>query len=269
MDERSRRVAPPYQLVIRANGVTRDAPVPTNRRYSMAPDVGPDQNGDPVVVYSRCAGSSRKRCDIYRLDPDSGVERKVRAVSSSRLPETAPQVWGKRLVFHRCKRMIDGCTTFTRKGEGKTRRLRLAAETYSIDLRRNQAVGLRAIQPNVRAFVIRFRIQLVTIDKRGSKHPCVVAQALEDETGGTSLASPIFDERFLYWLRENDVSVRSRIVRTPLRGACSDPSLAVSERRVPSTRIVADHGRFFYGGDRYTNPRIFEVTDPPLSFRAR
>jgi hypothetical protein len=71
-------------------------------------DLGHDQKGRLVAVYSRCraaleengANFGHRGCDIFRYDFASARETKVRAVSS-RLDDYEPTVWHRRIAFLR------------------------------------------------------------------------------------------------------------------------------------------------------------------------
>lgn len=78
-------------------------------------DVGPDEHGRPVAVYSRCRrepvyGSLAELtweptwargvgCDVYRYDFAAGRERKVRGASTAERSEFLPSLWRTRLAF--------------------------------------------------------------------------------------------------------------------------------------------------------------------------
>jgi hypothetical protein len=84
-----------YSLRILRNGqpVVPAAPV-SRRAYDL--DVGPGEDGSPVVVYSRNG-------EIYRHDVATATERKVTSVSSPHWLETQPSIHGTRIAFVRNK----------------------------------------------------------------------------------------------------------------------------------------------------------------------
>lgn len=81
-------------------------PVPV-RRAPFDVDVGPDRNGRPAAVYSRCARDAASPldlpsgCDVWKLDLTSGREQLVRSVSSPTGSETTPSIWRGRIAFAR------------------------------------------------------------------------------------------------------------------------------------------------------------------------
>lgn len=69
-------------------------------------DLGPDADGRPVAVFSRCPprGSSGGSCDIYLLDLATTRERRTKVAANPGFDETVPSIWRKTLVFARAKR---------------------------------------------------------------------------------------------------------------------------------------------------------------------
>lgn len=90
------------------DGVVRRLPV-APRGVPFDADAGPDANGRPVVVYSRCRHESERwvergqGCDVFRLRLDGGREERVTAVSSAGASETSPTQWGNAIAFARRK----------------------------------------------------------------------------------------------------------------------------------------------------------------------
>lgn len=84
-----------YRLRILRNGQPADPDVRTLRR-AFDLDVGPGEDGSPVVVYSRNG-------EIYRYDVATATERKVPSVSSPHWLETQPSIHGAKIAFVRNK----------------------------------------------------------------------------------------------------------------------------------------------------------------------
>ena len=96
-------------------GIVDVLPV-AQRSVPFDADAGPDRNGRPVVVYSRCRREpalasglapapdwqTARGCDVYEL-PLTGTptERKLTAVSSSSQSETTPSTWRGGVAFVR------------------------------------------------------------------------------------------------------------------------------------------------------------------------
>jgi hypothetical protein len=76
--------------------------------YGFNHDVGPDEQGRPTVVYSRCVRPARgqsadaplRGCDLFAVTLGGSVERRL-AVSRPEFSELAPAIWGDALVFGR------------------------------------------------------------------------------------------------------------------------------------------------------------------------
>lgn len=84
-----------YSLRLLRDGQPVVPAVPVSRRaYDL--DVGPGEDGSPVVVYSRNG-------EIYRYDVATATERKVTSVSSPHWLETEPSIHGSKIAFVRNK----------------------------------------------------------------------------------------------------------------------------------------------------------------------
>lgn len=88
-----------YRLRYRFEGRTRFADAPS-RPEPFDLDLGPDERGSFLAVYSRC-GRAPEDCDLYQYRFAKREERKLRAPSSERFSERQPTVWGSRIVFDR------------------------------------------------------------------------------------------------------------------------------------------------------------------------
>ena len=88
-----------FSLVARRDGrIEPLATAPSPR--PLAPDVGTDSRGRPVVVFSRCTDPLRVTgCDVHLYAFSDGRERTLSIASRASLDETAPTVWGGRLAW--------------------------------------------------------------------------------------------------------------------------------------------------------------------------
>lgn len=92
-----------FRLTLRApDGTIRAAPIaPSDRRFDVS--LGPDARGDVVAVYARCAAG---RCDLRRLNLETGRDQPLTSVSSPRYRERTPAIWRSTVAF---TRRIRGC----------------------------------------------------------------------------------------------------------------------------------------------------------------
>jgi len=127
-----------FRLVVRSGGVVSPAPV-APRAEPFDVDLGPTATGTIAAVYSRCTrevadgGASAdalygrgRGCDLYRLDLDTGRERRLDQASSPTASEFWPTLWRDRIAFARtydAKR--DFPYLYTRPAHGPGRSLRL------------------------------------------------------------------------------------------------------------------------------------------------
>lgn len=64
--------------------------------------IGPGPDGSPLVVYSRCSVPSPRSprgCDVYKVDPQTGVGGRVPSASRPNVDERYPSVWGNTIAF--------------------------------------------------------------------------------------------------------------------------------------------------------------------------
>ncbi len=89
-----------YRLMLATRGATgAAAPIPPSAK-PFDVSLGPDTKGRVVALYTRCATTSGKRCDVYRYTPSLRIERKL-GLSSPRADEAWPAQWGNRIAFVR------------------------------------------------------------------------------------------------------------------------------------------------------------------------
>ena len=88
-----------YRLAIRRSGqVELLAVTPSQAPFDV--DIGPDANGRPQLVYSRCDPG----CDLYSFSLSGrGTERPVRGANTS-ANEFAPTLWKGRIAFARARK---------------------------------------------------------------------------------------------------------------------------------------------------------------------
>jgi hypothetical protein len=73
-------------------------------RYPFEADLGTMRQGEPAIVFSRCADFERRSCDLYLHEIASPGVRKLRA-ANTRASETAPTLWRGRLAWVRNRRV--------------------------------------------------------------------------------------------------------------------------------------------------------------------
>jgi hypothetical protein len=108
-----------YRLAILREGKVELLPVaPSQAPFSA--DIGPDRNGRPQLVYTRCTGRGpgtgrNLGCDLFTLSLASGAgEQPVSAANTPR-NEIAPTVWKGRIAFARQSKDRSGAVVYTRK----------------------------------------------------------------------------------------------------------------------------------------------------------
>jgi hypothetical protein len=108
-----------YRLMTEAGGTISAVPV-APRGVPFDVDLGPDQDGATIAVYSRCkheplgrdpaisnavaqlpGWSSARGCDLYRFDFASGREIKIASATTRGASEFLPTVWKTRIAFAR------------------------------------------------------------------------------------------------------------------------------------------------------------------------
>lgn len=102
------------QYVLRSwNGTSVETLPIAARAAPFDADLGPDRQGRPVAVFSRCTieqpeatgpfpdyGDGRG-CDLFRYRFDARREERLRSLSSSHHDEFTPTIWGTRVAFAR------------------------------------------------------------------------------------------------------------------------------------------------------------------------
>ena len=103
-----------YRLaILRADRVELVPVSPSQAPFDA--DIGPDRNGRPQLVYSRCATEGRG-CDLFVFPlAGGGTERPVRGANTAAADEFAPTLWKGRIVFARKLRGGDRPVVYTRE----------------------------------------------------------------------------------------------------------------------------------------------------------
>ncbi len=144
-----------FRLVLRSGGVTRAASI-APRGVPFDVDLGPTARGTVSAVYSRCerevpdgGGSADalygrgRGCELYRLDLDTGLERRLGHAGSRTASEFWPTIWRDRIAFARTyERKPDFPYLYTRPAEGPGRSVRLPGGARG-ECRRDGRTGRR------------------------------------------------------------------------------------------------------------------------------
>jgi hypothetical protein len=99
-----------YVLMTHAAGTTSPVPVQP-RSVPFDVDLGPDEQGDTVAVYSRCGREpagvgipkwrTGRGCDIFKFSFATGRETRVASANGARSSEFLPSIWDTRIAFAR------------------------------------------------------------------------------------------------------------------------------------------------------------------------
>ncbi|MCP9490834.1 MAG: family 43 glycosylhydrolase [Solirubrobacteraceae bacterium MAG38_C4-C5] len=115
-----------YFLTVAREGQTSRVAIPPRAGVPFDVDLGPDEDGDVVAVYSRCATepdpvrvrdtfgarvfagpypawTAGRGCDVFRLDLDDSetVENRIGGASTADSSEVLPSIWRDRVAFVR------------------------------------------------------------------------------------------------------------------------------------------------------------------------
>jgi hypothetical protein len=241
-----------YHLVLRMNGVARDARV-RSFEDPVNPDLGPGRRGRVVAVYSRCGVGG---CSGYELDVRSGHERRLTAVTSPRGTDLAPSSWRGRVVFARPSGPAIGLFKV-----GPVRRLARTVPEQT-DLRGRLTAFLAPVGPTRRTETAGERDSAIVAKRflrSGRGRRCLVARARPVELGPDGFTeitagrgfvdSPVLDGDFVYWLesvarrRRAVVSVRRRPAPSP---RCRRRGRERRTRGIAADSVAVYNGRVFY-----------------------
>ena len=102
-----------YVLMTHAGGITSPVAV-RPRGVPFDVDLGPDEQGDTVAVYSRCGQEPKstgrtgipswrtgRGCDIFKFTFATGRETRIASANGARSSEFLPSIWDTRLAFAR------------------------------------------------------------------------------------------------------------------------------------------------------------------------
>jgi hypothetical protein len=237
------------RLVLRGFGAPADVSV-TPASGSFDADLGQDDEGSTVAVYTRCAGVSGRSCDIYQFDFARGRERKLRGASTPRCSEFAPSIWQGVVAFARSGgRGCDGLYVKGSRGAALRLDRRVPAET---DFREGRVAYLQA--PDAR----RTSIRIFSIKDGRSR---LVIGGLNTDRERTRVTNPTFSGSYVYWLFEDR---RRKLFRIGRSRARAGSALQFSERKLAGRPdSLAVDGRTAY----YTNGRgVFQASDPVPRF---
>jgi hypothetical protein len=102
-----------YRLAIRREGKVELLPVASSPA-PFAADIGPDREGRPKLIYTRCE-AERRDCDLFVFSLAGGArERPVRAANTA-ANEVAPTLWNGRIAFARRSKGRSRAAVYTRK----------------------------------------------------------------------------------------------------------------------------------------------------------
>jgi len=241
------------RLVLRSFGAPTDVPISPLTGGNVDPDLGQDDDGSTVAVYTRCAGVSGRSCDVYKYDFAQRRERKVAGASTTRCSEYAPSIWDGTVAFARSgSKSCRGLYVKGPQGAALLLDRRIPADT---DIRAGRVAYLYAPDSRrtyIRAFTIR----------RGRSQ--LVVSGVRAEGERTRVTSPTFSGSYLYWLHEDPRRGEFLAVRS--RGHARSV-LQFGDRELPGrVDSIALDGRTLY----YTNGRgVHQANDPAPRFRAR
>jgi hypothetical protein len=162
-----------FRLVLRRNGLNRDAPVREFRHHVHA-DLGRGPRGRILATYHRCRGT--RRCDLFVLNVRSGRERKLRTISTPRRAEFLPAVWGRRYVFARAPHFdgIRGIDGDARSGVFRSTPVRRLSRRLPLETDMRGTLFAFLYEPDLRTTVL-----TKWLDHRGRGPECVVVEADE------------------------------------------------------------------------------------------
>ena len=214
-----------YRLVVIAapGAAPAHAPIPSARQ-AFDVSLGPDTNGDPVALYTRCSRSNGTRgCDIHRYDIRLRSERRL-AFSRLIADEAWPVQWGARVAFVRRHRSggrgeIDDCDVPYVKTVSSTappRRLDRGScgTTTGMSIRRDRIIQVTFGSP---PRATRFESQVRRLSAGGGAVKVLARQGSGEESNAFSSPS---QSASTVWVTRTGVNPRPMFVRVdPLTGA--------------------------------------------------
>lgn len=266
------------RLTQRHKGVTRDLTIRAAANFAGL-DVGRDERGHLVALYSRCADRVYT-CDVYLYRFATRRETRVRSVSKPRCDETSPSIWNGVIAFSRGRngdnrraRCFGGLYA---KGRGRGARPQRLTRSVpeSTDVHGRWVAFTFPLPPNERGSDIRLarlgvkrnRVRKVTelYPDRSFVGPVGCARCDWDSI---QLAAAVLDGGYLYWT----VEVLGFEFEADAVGAEAVQRVRLTKRGIQTTppRAVEDGGTF---GDyiRFDVKRgtLFQDEDPGLIRRS-
>lgn len=272
------------QYVLRSwNGTSVETLPIAARDAPFDADLGPDRQGRPVAVYSRCTieqplatgpfpdyGDGRG-CDLFRYRFDSRREERLRSLSSSSHDEFTPTIWGTRVAFARRVANAERLYIATLGGRRPSRRIPGGSDPFKPGLCANQArpsrLDLRASRlvfgwddvcglgfgcPSQRGGVTPSAGELwdVSTQPKGSRRRL---QSVCSTGPGQLFASPALTENTLYYLAHGS-AIEGNIFRVRRRRGRNTTDL-----RAPlgSSALSADGSRLVVSQD--VGPDTFNI----------
>jgi hypothetical protein len=189
-----------YVLMTQASGTTSVVPVQP-RGVPFDADLGPDEQGDTVAVYSRCAREpagkgipvwrTGRGCDIFKFTFATGRETRVASANGARSSELLPSIWDTRIAFARVYerrkgRAGDLAYLYARSllGSGSSVRLRSGPRICVIPPQGGRQVCGVGVEDGPTALDLRGRRLAFTWTTRASLCPATVTGAWLDTVGG-------------------------------------------------------------------------------------
>ena len=256
-----------FRLVVRANGVTSDAPIRIFRNVPSI-DLGPGSApGSVVAVYPRCSGGVfTERCAVYELDLASGHERRVPGLFSRRASASAPTTWAGAYAFGRDP-IGFGRTHGSKRfglfaGTGHARRLG-SRSPISADMDAS-VVAYAAGGPAGRG-VARTQIR---VHRLAGRSDCLIdrrTERLGRPRNDNTVTSPVLSGGYVYWILHGSLGTspaRIRRVLVPGPDCRHAPIEAGAVDLPPVTSTLAVDGTKLY----YANSRgVFERDLPAFA----
>lgn len=227
-------------------------------------DLGARRGGGAQAVFVRCP-PPRRACGLRTYDFRSG--RTDSLTSLSRLPGTVgiPSVWNSQSVFTRSLAGRNLGLFAMPPLRAVTR-----AKTLSTDLRGSRVAYLTSAPNGPPGTVPQTTtLRVASLPRgRGRVRSCFIARARgTPRSDRVQLSNVALTATHVLWLRRdlgrpgpNPGTIRRR--RLPARGCPSGGGEEHSREILRLQSFAVDRGRFFYT----TNNKVWEATDPPLSF---
>jgi hypothetical protein len=187
-----------YHLAVRREGNVELLPVAPSQAPFEA-DIGPDRNGSPQLVYTRCSrrGPSTGRdegCDLFTFSLASGTGEQPVVTANTSKNEFAPTLWKDRIAFARRARAGSRAVVYTRRlvdpPSRRSTRLRGTRAIVELELR-----GDRLAQVTKVSSISEIRVVRISTGRTR-----VLARIGVGE-GGQYFAGIGFAGRYLSWAR--------------------------------------------------------------------